>query len=126
VELVLVRLGPPEILASRYQNARIIEKASQSLWPPMLLRAILRAGAVGILVFLGAMVGYWLGGSMMVFGILALLWSFVGPSPASATPMGSSLVTGLEPIVLGCLIVLGTTFVLRALLRALQRGKPQL
>ena len=74
-ELALERLGPAEKIAHCYRDALLIEKATHSNSPVLLLRGSLKNGPVGVLAFLFGLAGYWIGGCILVFGTLALVWS---------------------------------------------------
>jgi uncharacterized membrane protein len=126
VESVLARLGPPERLAVQYRDARLIAKASESYLPPVLMHALARSGILGVLVFIIGIIGYWVGGGLLVFGLLAFLWSLIQPNALSSGPTGSATMEILRLAGGGCLILLFTTFVLRAALRFLRRPQSPL
>jgi hypothetical protein len=73
VENVLAALGSPEELAAEYLADDLLEGASRGWSPLLLLRGLLRwasLSAAGVFVFIGCVVGYFLGGSFMLCAIL--------------------------------------------------------
>lgn len=73
VENVLAALGSPEELAAGYLADDLLERASRGWSPLLLLRGLLRwatLSAAGVFVFIGCVVGYFLGGSFMLCAIL--------------------------------------------------------
>src|SRR3984885_15686989 len=73
VENVLAALGAPEELAAQYMADALLERASRGWSPLLLLRGLLRwasLSAAGVFVFIGCLVGYFVGGSFMLCGVL--------------------------------------------------------
>lgn len=73
VENALAALGSPEELAAEYMADDLLERASRGWSPVLLLRGLLRwasLSAAGVLVFIGCVIGYFLGGSFMLCAIL--------------------------------------------------------
>ena len=73
VENVLAALGVPEELAAQYLADDLLERASRGWSPLLLLRGLLRwasLSAAGIFVFIGCLVGYFVGGSFLLCGVL--------------------------------------------------------
>ena len=73
VNAVLARLGTPEELAAEYREGLLIQRASLSFSPLLLLRATLRLagqGLVGSVVFMGGFIGYITGISLLLTGLL--------------------------------------------------------
>ncbi len=137
---VLERLGAAEALAAQYREGLPIRRASRSRSPVTLLRGALRLatkGVFGMLVFFAGAFGYLMGGGMVLAGVLkpifphnAGIWvtktqvvsaGVLTPAP----PPPAHEVAGLwfTPImlVLGALLLLATTAVIRAALGASQR-----
>jgi hypothetical protein len=121
---VLVQMGPAEVLARRIRDAQLITRASRSNSPILLLHASLRNGFVGMLAFLVGLAGYWLGGSVFVFGALALLWSAVHYKPNAPAAIGSSMLVTFSTVAAGAAALVLTTFLLRTLLRGSRRARP--
>lgn len=70
---VLARLGPADALAAHYQDGLLIRRASQSLSPFLLLRGAMRLatkGVFGILVFFVGMIGYAIGGGLVLTALV--------------------------------------------------------
>lgn len=123
-ESALARLGPAEKVAHRYRDALLIVKASQSYSPVLLLRGSLKNGMVGILAFIFGLAGYWIGGCILVFGSLALIWSAVHYTPNAPTAIGTNMLQTIATVVAGAVLLVITSFLLRALLRASERTRP--
>ncbi|HWY22839.1 MAG TPA: hypothetical protein VNX26_16545 [Candidatus Acidoferrum sp.] len=73
IDNTLKRLGSPERLASRYGHDRLMRRASRGFSPVLILRvtlALARRGAEGFALFLGALVGYGMGGGLVLTAIL--------------------------------------------------------
>jgi hypothetical protein len=73
VDEILRRLGAAETLASQYEQDRLIQRASRSISPLLILRATLelaKRGMEGFAVFLGVITGYALGGGLVLTAIL--------------------------------------------------------
>jgi uncharacterized membrane protein len=111
-ESALEQLGPAEEVAHKYRDAHLITKASRSNSPILLLRASLRNGIPGVLAFLVGLAGYWFGGFILVFGVVALL---------AHTAIGSNILQTLSTVVEGIAVLALTTFLLRTLLRGSKR-----
>jgi uncharacterized membrane protein len=140
IETVLARLGTPAQLAAQYRDSQLIRTASSSFSPVLLLRATLRMatkGVTGILVFLCASVGYVVGAGYIIGGILKpFLPDHIGLFPTSATKEAWRT-TGIVnndvhgeifgwwgvpiAIVSGVLVLILTTYAIRAFLRLSQR-----
>jgi HAAS domain-containing protein len=70
---ILHRLGPAENLASEYAEDRLMRRASASFSPLLILRATLelaKKGVEGVAVFLGVIIGYALGGGLLLTAAL--------------------------------------------------------
>jgi hypothetical protein len=73
METILERLGSAENLASQYGQDLVIRRASRSFSPLLILQAtrhLARRGIEGIVLFLGALFGYTLGGGLVLTAIL--------------------------------------------------------
>lgn len=134
---VLKRLGTPEELAAQYRDRRLIQQASRGFSPVLLLRATFRLAsrsALGILLFICALFGYAFGGGLILTsfakcilpantGVWVIGHTIVSSGvifPAPQPPMHEVLGLWYIPLafVVGCIIVLLTTFAMRGLLRA--------
>jgi uncharacterized membrane protein len=121
---VLEQMGPAEKVARQIRNAQLIAKASRSNSPVLLLHASLKNGIPGVLAFLVGLAGYWLGGSIVIFGTLALLWSAIRYVPNALHPaIGSSMQQTFTTVVAGVAVLVLTTFLLRMLLRGSKRAR---
>jgi len=123
-ESALTHLGPAEKVAHRYRDSLLIAKASQSNSPVLLLRGSLKNGVVGVLSFIFGLAGYWIGGCILVFGSLAFLWSAIHYTPNAPTAIGFNLLETIATVVAGAALLVITSFLLRALLRASKRTRP--
>ena len=140
IDTVLARLGTPAQLAAEYRDGQLIRTASRSLSPILLLRATLRVatkGITGILVFFFAVFGYVTGGAMVIGGVLKpFLPDRIGLFTTSATKEAwkqTGIVTnnvrgelfgwwGVPlAIISGVLVLILTTYAIRAFLRLSQR-----
>ncbi len=133
IETVLARLGTPAQLAAEYRDGQLIRAASRSLSPVKLLRATLRLatkGVTGILVCLFGFIGYITGVSLVLTGILKPFFpSHVGIFSNSGTGWGDPRHDSLGQVVIltvlafvsGALVLVLTTFCIRAFLRLSQR-----
>lgn len=121
MEKALEQLGPSRKVAGRYRDALLIAKASRSKSPLLLLHASLRNGVVGILAFVVGLAGYWIGGCILVFGTLALLWSALHYTRDAEAAIGESMFQTLATAVAGAVVLVVTTLLLRAVLRASKR-----
>ncbi len=122
VESVLAKLGPPQKLAVRYRDARLIARASDSYLPPVLMHALIRSGIQGVLAFVVALIGYWLGGGLVAYGAVLLMLSQIFPSSANTSAIGGAL--GM--IGVGFLILFLMTIALRFLIGFFRRRQPAL
>ena len=120
-ERALEQLGPARKVAGQYRDALLIAKASHSSSPLLLLHASLRNGVVGALAFVAGLAGYWIGGCILVFGTLALLWSAAHYTRDAKAAIGESMFQTLATAVAGAIVLVVTTLLLRALLRASKR-----
>jgi len=125
-ESALEQLGPAEKVAHQYRDALLISKASRSNSPVRLLHASLKNGIPGVLAFLVGLAGYWFGGFVFVFGMLALFWSAVHYTPTAHAAIGSSMLQTIWTIIAGGTVLVLTTFLLRTLLRGSKRSQPRL
>jgi uncharacterized membrane protein len=123
-ESTLAHLGPAQKTAHRYRDALLIEKASRSNSPVLLLHASLRTGVLGVLAFVVGLAGYWIGGSILVFGSLVLLWSAAHYTRNANTAIGSSMFQNFATAVAGAIVLVITTLLLRAFLRSSKRMQP--
>jgi hypothetical protein len=141
VDGILRRLGPAQTLASQYEQDRLIQRASKSVSPILILQAALelaKRGAQGFAVFLGVITGYALGGGLLLTAILKPilprqtgLW--VGPGvfdfgvhfPRHADPVHEVLGWWYIPVAFwaGAFFLWLTTYGIRRFLRrSKQRG----
>jgi hypothetical protein len=139
VEETLRRLGPVEDLARDYTNGALVKRTNRSLSPLPVLRAA-RAWAMtgfhGVLAFVVALLGYSLGLGFMVCAMLKPLF----PEQVGLWMSPHEFRFGFEPehaparellgpwfvqvtVVLGVLIFIGTTIVMRSLLPRLRHWK---
>ena len=146
VTAVLARLGSPEELAAQYRDGLLIRRASRSLSPLLLLRAMLRLttrGTFGILVFFCGLFGYAIGGGLVLTAILKPMlpvntgiWFqdgrfassgvlFPPPPPPPAHEVLGAWYTPLA-LIAGSLILLFTTFAIRVFLRTSHRWQSSL
>ena len=145
VESVLTRLGAAKDLAAQYRDGLLIQRASRSLSPLVLLRAALRLATKsvsGIFVFFCAVFGYSFGAG---FVVVALAKTIV-PSHTGAWVQDGQLVSagaliyGVPPtahevlgmwiiplgLIAGSLLLLLTTYLIRTSLRVSQRVQARL
>lgn len=140
VEQTLAGLGSPEALASRYQSEGLLRRASTSMSPVLLLRATLRwamTGFVGFMVFWVLVIGYLTSAAFYVcaflkpifpeniglwFGSNGLNMGYHSPGDAPAQEL---LGIWFAPVALslGCLCIIGTTKLVRKLIRKFGRIK---
>ena len=133
---VLQRLGPAETLAAQYRDGLLIRRASNSISPLLLLRASLRLatkGISGIVVFFAAIFGYLIGGGFVlsafakcIFPAHTGVWINNGQLLFSGTQLEVPQPPAHEvagwwyvpvALVLGSLLILLTSFVIRTALR---------
>jgi uncharacterized membrane protein len=143
IDQTLTGLGNPEALASRYQSEGLLRRASASMSPLLLLRATLRwamTGVGGFMVFFALVIGYSLAFAFYVCAFLKPifpenvgLWlSANGLNMGfhtSSDPAGQELLgIWLAPVALflGCLSIIGTTKLVRVLIRKFGVIKQQL
>lgn len=132
VAAVLSRLGEPDTLASQYRDSVLLQRASRSVSPVVLLRAALRLatkGIFGVFVFFCGLFGYLFGAGFVLVGLIKPLapahtglWLRDGVMVSSGAlvtipPPPAHEVLGLWCIpialTLGTLIVFATTFTIR-------------
>ena len=116
VDSAIEQLGPAKKVARAYRDANLISRAASSNSPLLLLHASLRNGLGGLLAFLLGLAGYWLGGCVAVFGTLALIWSAVHYKPNANAAIGSSMFDDAATAVVGLVLIVLTTVMLRMLL----------
>lgn len=141
IDGILMRLGSAENLASQYGHDLLIRRASRSISPVLILRATLelaKRGMEGTALFLGALVGYALGGGLVLTAILKPLFPrqtglWIGPGvfdfgihePRPLDPVHEVLGWWYIPVALclGCFFLWLTTYGIRKFLRrSKQRG----
>ncbi len=77
VESTLLALGTPEELASRYRTDELLRRGQATRSPVVSLRSLLRWASLslaGLIVFAVSVVGYSLGGGLVVIAVLKLIW----------------------------------------------------
>jgi hypothetical protein len=126
VEETLAGLGAPEILATRYRTEGLLERASSTMSPVLLLRATMRwamTGIRGFFAFWVLFVGYFTAGAFYVCAILkpffpdrvGLFWGpytyGIGVRVDGDPPSTELLGMWFPPVALafGCLCIIGTT-----------------
>lgn len=126
VEQTLAGLGAPEILATRYRTEGLLERASTTMSPLLLLRATMRwamTGVRGFFAFWVLFLGYFTAGAFYVCAILkpffpdrvGLFWGpyeyGLGVRAGSEPPSTELLGMWFPPVALalGCLFIIGTT-----------------
>jgi hypothetical protein len=141
VDHILNRLGPPEILARQYGHELLVRRASRSFSPVLILRvtlALARRGAEGFALFFGTVVGYALGGGLVLTAVLKPIFPrnvglWIGPGvfdfgfhvPGHSDPVHEVLGRMYIPValVLGYFFIWLTTIGIRWYLRrSKQRG----
>jgi len=141
IEEILKRLGSAENLASQYGHDLLIRHASRSISPVLILRATLelaKRGLEGTVLFLGALLGYGLGGGLVLTAILKPIFPrqtglWIGPGvfdfgihePRYSDPVHEVLGWWYIPLALclGCFFLWLTTYGIRRFLRrSKQRG----
>lgn len=135
---VLERLGSATALASDYSSGNLLQRASVSFSPVLILRAAFRwslAGVQGFSIFIAARVGYTLGVGFMLCAALKPLFPdetgmWIGPGVFNAGFHPGSVPVGREVLgpwfipaatIAGALSLIVTTIVVRALLPKLKR-----
>jgi uncharacterized membrane protein len=140
VEAVLARLGPPEELAAQYRDGLLIQRASRSVSPVLLLRGAMRMatkGLFGVVVLFAGILGYAVGAGFVISGLIKPLFpahtgfwvrngTFVGSGtmvPIPQSPAHEILGSWYTPLalILGVVILLLTSFLVRAGLRTSKR-----
>jgi uncharacterized membrane protein len=136
----LNRLGPAEDLARDYCCGALVRKASTGFSPWLILRAAYawaKTGSHGFLVFLAAIVGYALGGGLVLLALLKPLFPaetglWVGPGvfelgfrPGNIPAAQEFLGIWLVPVCLiaGGLLLALTTLVMRSLMAKFRQLK---
>jgi len=122
-ESAIELLGPPAKVAQCYRDANLISRAAESYSPLLLLRASLRNGFGGVLAFLVALAGYWIGECIAVFGTLAFVWSAFHHTPNGKAAIGSSMIEDAAMVLVGIALIVFATLLLRILLRASNRAR---
>jgi hypothetical protein len=141
IDNVLKRLGSPESLASEYGHDRLMRRARRSFSPVLILRvtlALARRGAEGFALFLGTLVGYTMGGGLVLTAILKPFFPrniglWIGPGvfdfgfrvPPHSGPVHEVLGQWYIPVALGAgylFIWLTTSGIRWYLRRSRQRG----
>jgi uncharacterized membrane protein len=138
---VLKALGRPEEIARQYRMERIVTRSPWKLSPLVILRTTLRwalTGVQGFSVFMIAFTGYLTALSFYVAALLKPFFPnnvgfFIGPNNLNlaawpAPPGVAWLDTYFIPIsiVVGYLLMLGTTLLIRALIRRMGNLKQKL
>jgi len=142
VRETLEALGTPEEIASQYVTNALFERAAGSRSPWVLIRATLHwamLGARGFGIFMIAIAGYVAAGAFFVCAVLKPFFPeniglWVGPATglvmgyrgAQEPPTQELLGHWLPPVamVLGLLTIMGTTHILRALIRRRRPTNP--
>lgn len=142
IDGILRRLGSAEGLASQYGHDLLIRHASRSISPVLMLRATLelaRRSIEGFVLFLGALIGYALGGGLVVTAVLKPVFPrqvglWIGPGvfnfglhePLYSDPVHEVLGWWYVPVALclGCFFLWLTTHGIRWFLRRLKRRGP--
>lgn len=142
IEGVLERLGSAESLASQYRHDLLIQHASRSISPVLILRATIalaKRGMEGFVLFIGALFGYALGGGLLVTAILKPIFPrqtglWIGPGvfdfgihePRYAYPVREVLGWWYIPLALslGSFFVWLTTHGIRRFLRRSKQSGP--
>jgi hypothetical protein len=138
VEQTLAALGAPEVLAARYHTEGLLQRASTTMSPVLLLRATMRWAMTGILGFCAFFVlflGYFMAAAFYVSAILKPFFPdnigfWVGAHGASMgmQPAGGGdaelLGMWFAPVALalGCLCIIGTTKFVRWMISKRRRG----
>jgi hypothetical protein len=123
LDSVLAALGSPEELAGQYAADNLLAKVEASRSPLRILESLFRWGSIsvaGVFVLLGSLLGYFLGGALVLCALLkafhphaAGLWLL--PSPAgdptlslrlgfSTTPVGGRELLGWWIVPMGLLV----------------------
>jgi uncharacterized membrane protein len=146
IESVLARLGIAEKLAAQYRDGLLIRQASRSNSPLVLLRGTLRLatnGAFGIFVFFVGMLGYAIGGGLVVTAFIKpVLPAHTGvwfdsnghllnsgvlfPLPGSSAHEVLGMWYLSIALIVGSLTLLLTSWTIRTALRVSQRWQARL
>lgn len=144
IDEILHRLGPAGKLASEYGQDRLMQRASASFSPLLILRATLeltKRGVQGLAVFLGVFTGYLIGGTFLLTAALKPIFPrqtglWIGPGvfdfgihePHYAGQVHEVLGWWYIPVAfwLGSLFLLLTTFWVRRFLRHSKQRRPLL
>lgn len=145
VDTILARLGSAEELAAQYRDGMLIRQASRSISPVTLMRGALRLatkGVSGVIVFFVGVIGYAMGGGMVLSGMLkpilprntgmwvqdGHLLAYGTQFPAIGPPAHEVLGMWYIPLMLtvGSITLLTTTMVIRTSLRTSQRWQAKL
>ena len=145
VDTILAQLGPPADLAAQYRDGLLIRRASRSFSPVSLMRGALRLatkGVFGVIVFFFGIFGYAIGGGLTLSGMLKPIlpantgvWVlnghlvssgtlFPAPAPPAHEILGMWYV--IIALVLGSLMILLTSFLIRSSLRISQKWQSKL
>ena len=145
IESVLARLGPAKDLAAQYRDGLLIQRASRSISPLVLLRATLRLATKsisGIFVFFCSVFGYSFGAGFVIVdlaktifpahagawvrdGHLVSAGAFIYSVPPFAREVLGMWIIPLG-LVAGSLTLLLTTYLIRSSLRVSQRVQSRL
>lgn len=136
VAVVLSRLGEPEALARQYSDYVLLQSASRSISPLLLLKAALRLatkGISGFVVLACGVVGYAFGAGLVLVALIKpLAPEHTGLWLKNGVPVSSGALVVIPPppahevlgwwciplaLILGVLILLVTTLMIRASLR---------
>jgi hypothetical protein len=77
IAAILAALGSPEELATRYRTDDLLMRAQVTRSPVLILRSLLRWGTlsfVGLAVFVVSVVGYCLGGALVLLAVFKVIW----------------------------------------------------
>jgi hypothetical protein len=142
IENILKRLGSAESLASQYGHDLLMRRARRSFSPVAILRATLalaKRGIEGFVLFLGTVVGYAMGGALLLTAILKPIFPrnvglWMGPGvfdfglhvPRYSDPVHEVLGRWYIPValVLGYFFIWLTTCGIRWYLRRSKRRGP--
>lgn len=139
IEETLAGLGAPEILATRYRTEGLLERASNTMSPLLLLRATMRwamTGIRGFFAFWVLFLGYFVAGAFYVCAILkpffpdrvGLFWGpysyGIGVRVDGEPPSTELLGMWFPPVALalGCLFIIGTTKFVRWMISKRRRA----
>jgi hypothetical protein len=141
VEQTLTGLGTPEVLATRYRTEGLLERASSTMSPVLLLRATMRwamTGVRGFFAFWLLFVGYFGAGAFYLAAILkpfmpdkvGLYWGPYTYGIAVQSEQRSTELLGMwfppVALALGCLCIIGTTKFVRWMISKRRRTSTSL